>query len=654
MCGICGIVDFAGSEGDYRPRLEEMVRVLRHRGPDDSGLWVERRAALGHARLSIIDLQEGRQPLSNEDGTVWITYNGEVYNFPQLREELLAKGHRFRTRTDTEVIVHLYEQEGIDCVERLRGMFAFGLWDSRNGQAHLVRDRLGIKPLYYTLLNGRLIFASEIKAILAHGGVPRVVREDALSDYLTFLYVPGPKTMFKDVFKLQAGHRLLFDPHGLRLRQYWDLRPQEPLGQDRKEIERELVHNLAEAVRMRLVSDVPLGAFLSGGVDSSAVVAMMARARQSPLMTMSIGFEEGRYNELPFARRTARRYGTQHHEHVVCPEAVGVIEKLAWHYDEPFADYSAVPTYYVSQAARQHVTVALSGDGGDENFAGYRRYRLDLAERRARRLLPAAVRRWLVRPLARAYPKADWLPRPLRAKVTLGNLVVDAPAAYCRSVGFLSDEQKAAFYSADLARSLGEYRSDEIIRGYMGRAARGELDQLLYTDIKTYLVDDILTKVDRASMAVSLEVRVPLLDHVFVEFAGRIPAGMKIDGRIGKAIFKSALRPYLDRAVLDRRKQGFTPPIVEWLRGPLREMTGDLLLGAGAAYGEFLNRSAVQKAWNLHQAAVRNYGPLLWAVLMFELWARRFLPGGSGRRDDWPVPTGRQAGVPALRSAGSA
>ncbi|MCD4698981.1 MAG: asparagine synthase (glutamine-hydrolyzing) [Phycisphaerae bacterium] len=625
MCGICGIVDFKGQASDFESRLPEMVRVLRHRGPDESGTWTDEKAGLGHARLSIIDLSDGRQPMCNEDETIWITYNGEVYNFRELREELLAKGHQFRTRTDTEVIIHLYEEEGIDCVNRLRGMFALGIWDVRARAMYLVRDRLGIKPLYYTVLNSRLIFGSEIKAILAHGGVPRAVREDALSDYLTFLYVPAPKTMFRDIFKLEPGHWLRFDAQGLRQQQYWDLEPVEPFDSDREKIERDLVEELAESVRLRLVSDVPLGAFLSGGVDSSAVVAMMSRHGQDPLVTTSVGFQESRYNELPFARRVAERYHTEHYEEIVRSEATSIVETLAWHYDEPFADYSSIPTYYVSQAARRHVTVALSGDGGDENFAGYRRYRFDLMERRIRSLLPGCFRRCLVGPMAKIYPKADWLPRPLRAKVTLGNIAVDAPTAYCRSVGFLNDEQKAAFYTGDLARTLRDYRSADIIRSYMNKASRNDLNQLLYTDIKTYLVDDILTKVDRASMAVSLEVRVPLLDHVFMEFAQRVPSEMKLEGGQGTSVMKSALRDCLDKETLFRPKQGFTPPIIEWLRDPLREMVGDNLLGQDAVYTDYIDRSVVERAWGEHQSGLRNYGPLLWAVFMFELWARKFL-----------------------------
>ncbi len=628
MCGICGIVELEGPEADFQRRIGPMVESLRHRGPDQSGAWTGPGACLGHARLSIIDLADGRQPLANEDETVWVTYNGEVYNFRELRAELEAKGHRFRTQTDTEVLVHLYEQEGIDGVRRLRGMFAFGLWDARRRALYLVRDPLGVKPLYYTVRNGRLVFGSEIKAILAHGDVPRAVRDDALSDYLTFLYVPCPKTMFRGIDKLPAGHWLNFDASGVRVQCYWDLTDAGPLTAGRAEIENELVERLRESVGLQLVSDVPLGAFLSGGVDSSAVVAMMARAGQDPLVTASVGFDESRYNELPHARRVAERYQTVHHEHVVRADAASVVDRLSWHFDEPFADDSAVPTFYVSQVAREHVTVVLSGDGGDENFAGYRRYRLDLFERMVRGWLPRGVRRWCIGPLGAVYPKADWLPRPLRAKITLQNIADDPAGAYCRSVGFLSDRQKAAFFTPDLARQLADYRSAEVIREHMARAPGDGLAQLLYTDLKTYLVDDILTKVDRASMAVSLEVRVPLLDHQFVEFAHRVPAGMKIEGTSGKAVLKSALRPYLDDATLYRPKQGFTPPVVEWLRGELREMVSDVLLSPRAILADYLDARAVRKAWDAHQSGLRDNAPLLWALLMFELWAKRWLGGG--------------------------
>ncbi len=627
MCGICGIVNVNGLPPEATRLLPGMVGTLRHRGPDQDGLWNDSHAAFGHARLSIIDLSDGRQPMSNEDGTVWIAFNGEIYNYRELRQDLEARGHRFRTHSDTEVLVHLYEERGIEGVSALRGMFAYAIWDAPRCSLFLVRDQIGIKPLYYCRQNEELIFGSEIKAILARGGINRRVRADALSDYLTFLYVPSPKTMFEGIYKLPAGHWLQLDSNGLKLQQYWDLPPvQSDEGSD-AELEEELIARLRASVGSQLVSDVPLGAFLSGGVDSSAVVAMMALAGQEPLITTSVGFDEQQYNELPYARQVADRYCTQHFEEMVQPDSARVVETLSWHYDEPFADYSAIPTYYVSLATRRHVTVALSGDGGDENFAGYRRYRFDLAERAVRRWTPAVLRKGLLGPMGWLYPKADWLPRPLRAKATLENLACDAPEAYCRSVGFLNDQTKQPLLSGDIQAQLGSYRSADIIRQYMAKGGSDDLGQLMYVDFKTYLVDDILTKVDRASMAVSLEVRPPMLDVGFVEFARRIPARLKIRGGQGKVILKSALRPYVDDRILYRPKKGFTPPLTEWIRRPLRQMMGDLILSPSACYRDYLSQDAVQRAWKAHQSRLSDFTPLLWAVLMFELWARRFLMG---------------------------
>lgn len=625
MCGVTGTVDFNGMSGDHSVRVTDMVATLRHRGPDQNGVWSDDHAALGHARLSIIDLSDGRQPMSNEDGTIWVTFNGEIYNFLDLRGELEAHGHRFRTRSDTEVLVHLYEEHGIEGVHRLRGMFAYGLWDSRRQVAYLVRDQIGIKPLYYWQQGSRIVFGSEIKAILAHGGIERKVCGEALSDYLTFLYVPAPKTMFEGIYKLPPGHWLRFDRTGAHVQQYWDLKHIKTDGASEAHLEAELVDRLKKTVASQLISEVPLGAFLSGGVDSSAVVAMMSLAGQQPLITTSVGFREQKYNELPFARAIAQRYKTEHYEELVEPEAASIVETLAWHYDEPFADYSAIPTYYVSQATRRHVTVALSGDGGDENFAGYRRYRFDLAERRIRNLLPSLARRALFGSLGWLYPKADYLPRPLRAKATLVNIACDAAEAYCRSVGFLDDQAKQPMLSGDLRNLLRGYRSADIIRHYMALGGDDDMGQLTYVDFKTYLVDDILTKVDRASMAVSLEVRPPMLDVDFVEFAQRLPARMKIRKGQGKVILKSAMRPYVNHDILYRPKQGFTPPLTEWMRGPLREMIGDLLLSPSACYRDYLSQDAVRGAWQAHQNRMRDYTPLLWAVLMFELWNRKFL-----------------------------
>jgi asparagine synthase (glutamine-hydrolysing) len=627
MCGICGIVDF-DRDDDLAQRIGPMVRSLNHRGPDQHGTWTSRHVALGHTRLSIIDLTEdGRQPMCNEDATVWVTYNGEVYNFQELRQDLVRRGHAFRSRTDTEVLVHLYEQEGIDSVTRLRGMFAYTIWDTSRRCAYMVRDRLGIKPLYYGLSGGRLAFGSEIKAILAHGDWPRRLRPEAMSDYLTFLYVPAPKTIFQDVHKLPGGHWARFDAAGLHVQQYWDLPDEEQLTGDAAAIQDELIERLRQSVKMRLVSDVALGAFLSGGVDSSAVVALMSAAARS-VTTVSVGFPQRSCNELPHAARVARRYRTEHHEEMVAPDAAALVGKLAWHYDEPFGDCSAVPTFCVSRAARRHVTVALSGDGGDENFGGYRRYAFDLWERRARRWLPRLLRRTVVGAAGRLYPKGDWMPRSLRLKRTLEDVALDAPEAYTRSVGFLSDAQKALIWRYDMARQLEGYRSADIIRQCMSRR-RDDLRQLLYTDIKTYLVDDILTKVDRASMAVALEVRVPLLDHTFVEWAHRVPGALKVRGTSGKCVLKAALRDHLDEDTLYRPKQGFTPPLSQWLTGSLSEMVGDMVLGPQSACAQFVQPRAIAAAWRQLQTGWRDTSRMMWSLLMFELWWRTFMTARS-------------------------
>lgn len=624
MCGICGIVNLNGLEENTRPIVEQMTQTLHHRGPDESGAYNDNQAALGHARLSIIDLTEGRQPLSNEDGTIWIVYNGEVYNFPALREELERQGHQFRTHTDTEVIVHLYERDGIDAVHSLRGMFAFALWDTRKQTFYLVRDRLGIKPLYYTHRNNRLLFGSEIKAILAGPNIPRRLRDDALSDYLTLQYVPAPKTMFADILKLEPGHWLRLDANGLHTQQYWDLTPQPYFDQSDGTLQERLLDELLEAVRLRLISDVPLGAFLSGGVDSAAVLTMMAQAKQDPRIAVSIGFNEAKYNELPYARLTARRYATEHHEEIVTPQATDIVHKLAYHFDEPFADFSSIPTYYVSQAARRHVTVILSGDGGDELFGGYPRYRWHLFEQRVRRFLPPFIGRPAVGALARIYPDANWLPHSLRARQTLQKIALDPLSAYLATIGFINDQQKRHVLHPDIAQQLRDYRSSDILAHYMQRGRRRGLDQLSYTDIKTYLVDDILTKVDRTSMAVSLEARVPLLDHRFVEFAAQVPPRLKIQGREGKAILKSALRGRVDDEVLYKPKSGFSPPLGEWMRDPLRDMLADLVLSPQAHCHQYLQRRAIEEFFQRHQAG-QNYTHQLWAILMFELWCRNWL-----------------------------
>ncbi len=639
MCGIAGVFHPRGGNVDLDALLR-MTRTLEHRGPDEEGYFVNAGATLagaplhtldgsgivgfGHRRLSIIDLKSGQQPLCNEDRTIWITFNGEIYNFKQLKAELTERGHRFRTNSDTETIVHGYEEWGEDLPGKLRGMFVFAIWDEKRQQLFMARDRLGMKPLYYLHDKDRVLFGSEIKALLAAPGVDRAIDVEALSDYLALLYVPAPRSIFRSIKKLPQAHYAVVDRDGMRIRPYWDLafQPVDPASQ--AEQQERLLESLGDATEMRMMSEVPLGAFLSGGVDSSAVVALMARRSGKPVKTSCISFSEEKYDEARYAQQVAELFGTDHAVHKVTPEAIAVIEKLAWHYDEPFADSSSVPTYYVSKTAREAVTVALSGDGGDENFVGYRRYRHDAMENRFRGFLP----RWIGRPLfgglGRIYPKGDWLPQRMRGKTFLSNIARDPADAYFHSMSAFKENQKRDLLQDGVLEKLGGHRTVELFRELYRRAdAPDHLSRLQYLDIKTYLCDEILVKVDRASMAVSLEVRCPVIDHVFMEQVAKIPSGRKLKGGDNKHIFKQALRKLLPDDILYRQKMGFSVPITEWLRGDLRDYARDLVLDGEGTKGYF-NRGYVEKLWSRHQSGVSNFGTELWILMMFNLWHRRF------------------------------
>ncbi len=666
MCGIAGLYQRDGRPVDPEV-LVRMTRALLHRGPDEEGYFLNRPDAgaacpgvpvhglaaagargevgFGHRRLSIIDLATGQQPLSNEDGNVWITFNGEIYNFQALKEELERLGHRFRTNSDTEMIVHAWEEWGEESVRRMRGMFAYAIWDERKRVLFLARDRLGKKPLYYAAHQGRFAFGSEMKSILEVPGIPRDVDPTALSDYLSLLYVPSPRAIFRDVRKLPAAHYAIVTERDIRVSCYWDL-PFVPRREEAPEaLGEEIVEKLRESVRIRMMSEVPLGAFLSGGVDSSAVVGMMAGLSSGPVKTSSIAFSVAAYDESEYARLIAKRFQTDHHEYAVTPEAIPIVEKLAWHYDEPFADSSAVPTYYVSKTAREKVTVALSGDGGDENFAGYRRYWFDLRENLVRGWFPRWLRRPLFGAVGRLYPKADWLPQVFRGKAFLGNLARDPVEAYFHSVSAFKEDQKDELLQPGVRAAIGDHRSIDLFRHHYAAAqAEDHLSRLLYLDIKTYLCEDILVKVDRASMAVSLEVRCPVLDHEFMELAARVPASMKIKGKERKWIFKRALEPHLPREVLYRPKMGFGVPLPEWLRGDMREYARDLLLDSEGTR-HFFRREAVERLWTQHQSGLRNRSTELWILMMFNLWHRRFaeasVPARSEPRPAAPPRTGR-------------
>ena len=627
MCGIAGIYHIKTFEPVREDLLKAMTDALVHRGPDDEGFYCSGPVGLGHRRLSIIDLADGHQPMTNEDRTVWVVFNGEIYNFTDLHGFLKSKGHRFQTRSDTEVIVHLYEEMGESCFGELRGMFSIAIWDDRKKKLILARDRVGKKPLYYYHDGSKLLFASEIKAILQVPGISRDIDIEALSDYFSFLYVPAPKSIFKRIRKILPGHFLVASADGVRETKYWDLSFAKTEELTEEKWCEKLSEALHEAVKIRLMSEVPLGAFLSGGVDSSSVVAMMQKTIGSPVITSSIGFEEKEFNELPYARSVSSYFGTDHHEQMVRPDAVAVLQKLVWHYDEPFADSSAVPTYYVSKVARQHVTVALSGDGGDENFAGYRRYYFDQRENYIRGWLPAGIRQPVFGALASLYPKADWAPRIFRGKATFQNLARCPIEAYFRSVAACQSELKGELLHGDIQRQLADYDSVNVLREYYNKADTDDLlSKVQYVDIKTYLTDDILAKVDRASMAVSLEVRAPILDHKFMELAARIPSTLKLRGLNGKYIFKKMLEQRLPQAIVRRPKMGFAVPLARWFRGELRDMAYDVIVGSKA--DDLLQPNTVARIWAEHQGGFRDRSTELWTLLMFRLWQRQFLIAG--------------------------
>jgi asparagine synthase (glutamine-hydrolysing) len=627
MCGITGIFDTRAARPIDAATLQRMNESQHHRGPDEGSVHSEPGLGLGHRRLSIIDVATGQQPLFNEDGTVAIVFNGEIYNFQELIPELLALGHVFRTRSDTEVIVHAWEAWGEACVQRLRGMFAFALWDRKRATLFLARDRLGVKPLHYALLDdGHIIFGSELKSLLAHGGMKREIDPLAVEEYFALGYVAEPRCIFRQARKLEPGHTLMLR-RGAPLAQpqrYWDLRFTTDATITPEDACAELRQRLAESVRLRLISEVPLGAFLSGGVDSSAVVATMAGLSSEPVNTCSIAFDDPAFDESAFAQQVAERYGTRHRVETVRSDDFGLIDTLARLYDEPYADSSAIPTYRVCQLARKHVTVALSGDGGDESFGGYRRYRLHLMEQRLRAALPLALRRPLFGALARAYPKADWAPRVLRAKTTFEGMSRSAVEAYFHSMSIVRGPQRAALFSPRLKAELGGYSAQQVFERHAARAATDDpLALIQYLDTQTYLVGDINTKVDRASMAHSLEVREPLMDHPLVEWLATLPSSLKVHGGQGKWLLKKALEPALPADVLYRPKMGFAVPLARWFRGPLRERVRTAVLGERLADSGFFERPALARLLDEHQAGRRDHSAPLWSLLMFDAFLRQ-------------------------------
>jgi asparagine synthase (glutamine-hydrolysing) len=651
MCGIAGFIDPERlSNAEHADVIDRMCRVIAHRGPDDQGTHVAGGVVLGMRRLSIIDLAGGHQPLSGcDERAVTIVFNGEIYNYRELQSELEAHGHRFRTHSDTETIVHAYEQYGEACVERLRGMFAFALWDARAQKLFIARDRAGKKPLYYALTpRGTLVFGSELKSLLEHPEVGRETNPQAIDAYLTLGYVPDPMCVLKGVQKLPPGHQLSFTNGRVALKQYWDFpfeaateSEQQP-GARAEDYLDELRSLLDEAVRVRLIADVPLGAFLSGGIDSSAIVGLMSRHMAQPVKTFSIGFHEDSFNELKYARLAAKHFGTEHHEFIVTPDICHIVDELAWHFDEPFADSSAVPTYMVSKLAREHVTVALSGDGGDELFAGYTRYATE-QRRSGFARLPRAVRRNLMQPLSRRLPHGAW------GRNYLHNVSLDATERYLDSVSVFTALNRRSLYTGDFTRQLGGGSlASARFQNYAGHVSDADpLSTLLYLDSKTYLPGDILTKVDRMSMAVSLEARAPLLDHKLIEFVTRIPASLKMRGLEGKHIFKRAISDFVPAEILHRPKQGFGVPINQWINVELRGRIRETITEPRARERGYVEPAYITRLLDEHERGRRDHSTQLWSLFMLELWQRAFMDdtGRSSRPLPPPVTETRQVAV---------
>lgn len=628
MCGISGLFDTQGQRGFDRALAARINNIQAHRGPDEDDLHFEPGLALGHRRLSVIDLATGQQPLFNEDGSVGIVFNGEIYNFQELVPELQALGHTFKTRSDTEVIVHAWEAWGTECVHRLRGMFAFALWDRNQQTLFLARDRMGVKPMHYAWLpDGTFVFGSELKVITAHPGFVRDIDPLAVEDYFSFGYVPDPRCIYRNAHKLPAAHTLTLRRGDAKQAQpvpYWDVHFTNDNPISLADAEAELRDRVRESVKLRLIADVPLGAFLSGGVDSSAVVATMAGLSTTPVHTCAIGFDDPRFNESAFAQQVADRYQTDHRLEVVKSDDFDLIDTLAWLYDEPYADSSAIPTYRVCQMARKHVTVALSGDGGDESLGGYRRYRMHLGEESVRSRLPHALRGPLFGSLGHLYPKADWAPRMFRAKTTFQAMAMDSVQAYHHSMSKLRADQRQALYSPAFQRSLGDYSALDVFRDHAQRANTADpLALIQYLDYKTWLVGDINTKVDRASMAHSLEVREPLMDHQLIEWLATLPSSLKINAGEGKYVFKKAFEPLLPHDILYRSKMGFSVPLASWLRGPLTERMRESVLSPRMLDSGYFNAETLRTLIDQHLSRQFDHSTALWMLIMFDAFLRQ-------------------------------
>ena len=620
MCGICGVVHRQKNHPVALKDIKQMCDVIRHRGPDDEGQFVQNNVGIGMRRLSIIDLSTGAQPIFNEDRSLAIVFNGEIYNHQYLRTELAAKGHRFQTKTDTEAVIHAYEEWGVECVNKLNGMFGFAVGDDRKQRLFLARDRIGIKPLYYYHDQHQFVFGSELKSIVQINSVPREIEPKALDTFLTFEYIPSPYSIFKNVFKLPPGCWMLYQNGEAKIQPYWQLEYSKSEMSEEQLLQRfdELLY---DAVTVRLMSDVPLGAFLSGGLDSSTIVAMMRRKSANAVKSFSIGFDDPTYNELPYARAVASHFATEHFEEIITPDVARLAEKILWMLDEPFGDFSVFPTYLVSEMARKNVTVVLSGDGGDELLAGYDTY---IAQKVAQRYekLPAFLRKGLVEPIVNALPPTNKKKGFInKSKRFVEGAQLPGHLQHVRWMIFMQSAEKDMLYSADFAASLNGYNSTGFIEEYFRRSTSSDpLDQQEYVDIKSYLVDDILVKVDRMSMANSLEARVPFLDHRFVEFAASIPSGLRLNGKRTKHILKKALQRELPMQIIERGKEGFSIPIKNWMKNELKTMMLDSLSEANVRDKGFFDPHYVNRLVNEHVNGNENHSHRLWALMAFHMW----------------------------------
>ena len=632
MCGIVGRFNFHSHDPVSADLMKGMAKLLAHRGPDGEGVYADGPVGFGHRRLSVIDLtQAAHQPMISEDGQVCITFNGEIYNFRELRTVLEGRGHEFRSQSDTEVLLAAYREYGVTCVEHLRGMFVFAIWDKPNRKLFLARDRIGKKPLHYWLDKDGIAFASEPKAFLADPGFKPSPSLEAISHYLTYQYVPSPWSAFQGIQKLQPGHVLVVENGQMRTEQYWKLSYEQTYKGSSDEASHELIHKLLEATKCRLISDVSLGAFLSGGIDSSVIVGLMAQLGSSSLKTFSIGFEQETYNELPFAREVAKRFGTDHQEFVVKPEPSEIFPKLIWHYNEPFADSSAIPSMYLAEMTRQHVTVALNGDGGDENFAGYDRYLASVLSHRYDRL-PAFLRRCIE-------STAWYLPEAKESKTLISRMKRFASglshSPYQRYVLWMThfDHQlKNEICTKEFLKESGGQESTKVLVEVFEQSnAQDLLNKTLDVDVHTYLPNDLLVKVDVATMAYGLEARSPFLDHEFMEFCASLPTSMKLRGSIKKFILKKAAKDFLPPDILNRPKMGFGVPIDYWFRNELREIAHDILLSPRATKRGYFKATVVERLLNEHVKKERAWHYQLWNLLMLELWFRMFVDG------DWKL-----------------